>query len=373
VYCKRRVSERQAMKVLYITPVPYEGAGARFRIYQYLPYLSGEGVRYSVSPFLFSSFFKIVYKKGNTITKILFFVLSFLRRLFDLIRALKYDVVVIYRESFPYGPPIFEWFIKKMGKPIIYDIDDAIYLPNPNIKESVILRYLKCYSKVKDIIKLSSYVIVCNSYLKDYAEKLNPNVAIIPTPIDTDKFTPRNNALLLNNKVVIGWIGTHTTFPYLERLSNVFIRLTQKHNFVLKVVGASREWNIPGVEIINQEWTLENDIGNFQSLDIGIYPLGGSEFDLGKAGFKTLQYMSVGIPAVVSNVGMNKEIIQDGINGFLTVSEEEWIEKLSRLITDQRLRKEMGMRGRYAVEQAYSVKENAPKLLQIFRNIYKKN
>jgi len=66
----------------------------------------------------------------------------------------------------------------------------------------------------------------------------------------------------------------------------------------------------------------------------------------------------------------NKEIVKDGINGFLASSKKEWVEKLSLLIDNPALRKRMGLAGRQTVEGKFSVKANAPKYLDIINKVY---
>src|SRR3989338_5005971 len=131
---------RKKLKILYITPVPLEGAGCRFRIYQYLPYLEKEGIRVKVSPFLFSRFFNVAYKKGMFLRKCFFFLFSCLKRLLDVFNALGSDAIVIYRESFPFGPPVFETLIHFLGKKVIFDFDDAIFLRDASDVNKMLLR-----------------------------------------------------------------------------------------------------------------------------------------------------------------------------------------------------------------------------------------
>ena len=111
----------------------------------------------------------------------------------------------------------------------------------------------------------------------------------------------------------------------------------------------------------------------FQSFDIGVYPLPKDEWVLGKTGFKTIQYMSVGVPAVVSDIGANKIIIEDGINGFLAQTQDEWVEKLANLIEDSALRMRISLAGRRKVEEKYSLKVSAPKFLEIMQRVYNEN
>jgi glycosyltransferase involved in cell wall biosynthesis len=359
------------MKVLFIVPYPTEGPSNRYRVEQYLPYLKQKGVKYSLRPFISSGFFKILYKKGNQTKKILYFLFSSARRFADLIDAAKYDIIFVHIESFPFGPPILEWIFSKFNKPIIYDFEDAVYLPNFR-DVNKFMNYLRYPNKFYQILHLSAHVIVCNRYMRDYVYPYNSNVTVIPTSIDTEKFKLKNFNFN-NDRPVIGWIGSHTTLYYLKPLIKVFTALAKRYDFYLKIISAGEDFRMQGVNVINEKWTLEKDVENFQGLDIGIYPLTDDERTRAKTPFKTIQYMSVGVPVVASKVGGNKEIIQDGINGFLVTSDDEWIDKLSILIKNPDLRIKLGMAGRKTVEERYSINVNAPRFIEILKKVYKDN
>jgi len=354
-------------KILFITPYPIEGPSSRYRVEQYIPYLEKNDIRCCVRSFVSSAFYRILYKNGCYIRKILFFLWSTIRRFYDIFLAIQSDIVFVHLEAFPFGPPFFEFIISKIfRKKLIYDLDDAIYLGITS-SANIFIRRLKYPSKVKKIIRLSRYVITCNEYLESYANRYNKNVMVLHTVVDTEKFIPaftKNNAIL-----TIGWIGSHSTVPYIEGLRNVFFKLGQRYKIYLKLIGAGKDIKIDGVEVINVEWSLKDEIKELQSLDIGVYPLPDNEWVLGKTGFKTIQYMSVGVPCVVSDIGANRIIVQDGVNGFLAKDENEWVEKLSFLIEDAELRKHIGLQGRRTVEEKFSLKVNAPRFLEVIKKV----
>lgn len=355
------------MKILFIQPYPTEGASARYRVEQYVPYLENNGIKCVIRPFISAKFYKILYKKGLYFKKILYFIQSSIQRFSDIVLAIRSDLIFIHLEAFPLGPPFLEYiFAKVLHKKIIYDLDDAIYMGNTSSANNF-LKYLKCPSKIKKIIKISSHVIACNEYLASYAEKYNNNVTVIHTSVDTEKFKPVNREKKEN--IVIGWMGSHSTAKYLSELKDVFFKLGAKYKFTVKIIGAGEgyDFEIPGVNVVKLDWSLKDEIAQFQSFDVGVYPLPENEWTKGKTGFKTIQYMSVGIPCVVSDVGANKDIIEDGVNGYLVRTEEEWIEKLSKLIKDPSLRREIGIAGRKTVEQKFSVKTNALMYIKIIK------
>jgi len=169
--------------------------------------------------------------------------------------------------------------------------------------------------------------------------------------------------------VTIGWVGSHSTDPYLDRLLPVFEKLGRMHRFRLKIIGAGREFKVPGVEVLNVPWSLEREVLDLADLNIGIYPLPDTIWTRGKTGFKPIQYMAMGIPAVCSPVGGVREFIKHGENGLLAVTEDDWIEQLSMLIRDDRLRQSIGDNGRKTVEEWYCVQKQAPRVRAILEGV----
>jgi glycosyltransferase involved in cell wall biosynthesis len=166
--------------------------------------------------------------------------------------------------------------------------------------------------------------------------------------------------------VTLGWIGSHSSAPYLRLLDSVLPRLASRYDLRLKVVGG--EYHCAHARVSTHEWRLDREAADLHSFDIGLMPMPDNPWTQGKCAFKALQYMAVGIPVICSPVGMNSEVVQDGVNGFLADSEAEWIEKVSLLIENPGLREAMGRRGRAAVEERYSVKVNFQKFLRVLED-----
>ncbi|MFH1507286.1 MAG: glycosyltransferase family 4 protein, partial [Candidatus Omnitrophota bacterium] len=319
------------MKILFFSPYPREGPSNRFRVEQYLPYLKAEGIRYSFRPFFNSYSYKILYKKGFLLAKFFFFTIFSFRRMFDVFCSSGYDLVFIHREVFPLGS-FMESLLKVFSRKIVYDFDDAIFLPNVSDSNRLV-ESLKDVTKTEKIIKISNRIIAGNIFLRDYAIRFNNNVSILPTCIDTDKYRPVEEKKP-GDSVVVGWIGSVTTLRYLDILSDVFLKLLEKYSGLkIMIVGGKRN-RINSPRIVFKEWRLESEISDLQSFDIGIMPLDNDEWAKGKCAFKVIEYMAVGIPVVASAIGMNSEVIQDGINGFLASTQDEWFKKISLLIDD---------------------------------------
>ena len=359
------MNDHDRIKVLALSPIPEEGAGCRFRVSQFIPYLRGAGIDVTVSPFYSTRFFRLVYQPGHTARKIVMFIGLVWRRVLELFSVRNYDLVLLYREAIPIGPPIIERFIHWLGVPIVHDFDDAIFMTSVSDANRW-LAFLKNPGRVATVLRLSRRATVGNEFLAQYARRHNPAVTVIPTVVDTDRFVPRAEAGP-RAVPVVGWIGSPTTFQYLLTIGDVLREVAARHDFILRVSGAGRAVSIPGVRVEEAPWSLDEEVRLFNGLDIGVYPLTDDDWARGKCGFKAIQCMACGVPVVAAAVGVNREIIMDGVNGFLASTREEWVDKLTRLITDADLRARMAIAGRKTIEQRYSLQVAAPRLAAALR------
>ncbi|OGX40536.1 MAG: hypothetical protein A3C53_08910 [Omnitrophica WOR_2 bacterium RIFCSPHIGHO2_02_FULL_68_15] len=356
------------IRVLAFTPIPEEGAGARFRLYQYIPALEASGFKVTVQPFFTDHFFRIIYRTGLGGLKIKFFIKQTLARMQQLLHRTEYDVFLVYREAFPIGPPLIEFVLSRTGgRPLIYDFDDAIYLPNASDVNQFI-GVLKYPQKVPAIIRTSTHVIAGNPNLADYARMHNEWVSMIPTCVDTTRFAPLPQHRGAGRSLLrVGWIGSHSTVKYLRSLLPVLTQVARQHPFLLYVVGSPTPLRADGLTIVQAPWELVREIADFQSCDIGVYPMWNDVWAQGKCGFKAIQFMACGVPVVASAVGVNREIIQDGVNGFLAETHDEWTRKLIRLLSDRELCQQFAEAGRRTVEERYALAVNAPKMIAVLR------
>lgn len=301
--------------------------------------------------------------------KFLILLKSILIRYRDLRRIKNYDLVFIYREAVMFGSIWFEKKFKKAGAKIILDFDDAIWLMD--ISESnKNLKWLKKPEKTADIVRISDMVFVGNSFLQAYALNFNKNVRVVPTTIDLKNFTKSTDYKSNKKQVCIGWTGSSTTLKHFETIIPVLKQLEEKYADKIKIKLIS-DVNIDckAINIDFCRWNKETEVHDLCELDIGIMPLPDDEWSKGKCGFKGLQYMSLEIPAVMSAVGVNTEIISDEVNGFLVRNEIEWIEKLSRLIDSEELRIRLGKSGRKTVEERFSFESQKQKYLDYFNEL----
>jgi glycosyltransferase involved in cell wall biosynthesis len=357
------------MRLLALSPVPAEGAGCRFRVLQYVPALERAGFSVTVAPFFDAAFFDLVYRPRHYAQKLRAFIRQSAERLRLLTTRDRYDAFFVYREAYPFGPALFEALLShSAGRPLIYDFDDAIFLSNTS-EANRFAAALKYPRKVASIIRRSALVLAGNEYLAGYARGHNRNVAVLPTCVDTTVFAPRTTPAPADATPVIGWIGTPSTAQYLKSLAAPLRRLAATDPFVLRLSGSVEPILIDGVTTVDEPWRVDREVSLFNTCDIGVYPLTDDEWARGKCGFKAIQFMACGVPVVAAAVGVNREIIRDGVNGFLASSDEEWTAKLKRLVADADLRRRIGEAGRRTIEERYSLAVNAPRLASLLSEV----
>ncbi len=356
-------------KILFITTHrPNRSPSQRFRFEQYLTHIKSEGWDYDFSYLISEKADSIFYQKGHFFQKLLIILKAFFIRWGNVINASKYDIIFIQREAFITGTTFFEKRFGKSKAKIIYDFDDSIWLSNVSDANKN-WNWLKNPNKTKEIIAVADIIFAGNQYLADYAQQVNTNVTIIPTTIDTNEYKKYSQE---NSKVCIGWSGSITTIQHFEYALPFLKALKSKYKdqIEIKVIGdknyTNKELGITGIG-----WDKKDEVKELSSFDIGIMPLPNDEWSSGKCGLKGLQYMALEIPTVMSPVGVNTEIIQDGVNGFLANNQEEWIEKISNLIESVDLRRKIGKLGRESVLTHYSVEANKKSYITSFNQLIK--
>lgn len=357
------------MKVLVLAPFMYDTApGQRFRIEQWAKHLEKKEFEFKYVPFVDEQLQRILYKPGQFGRKVILIMKALARRVRLVLEVKKYDVVFLFREAALIGPAVIESRIARQGVPLVFDFDDAIWVPYISPANRY-LSYLKFFNKTADICRLSTHITVGNRHLATYARQYNSNVTVIPTTIDTEIYMIREFRRAENGTVVkVGWTGSYSTVQHLDTLRMALRELRRQQDYRLMVIGTPN-YRLESVETASYQWQAESEVRDLQQFDIGIMPLPDDEWSRGKCGLKLLQCMGVGVPTVGSPVGVNTEIIRDGVNGFIAATDQEWIEKLSLLIQRPDLRQEIGIAGRQTVEQYYSARNWAPRVGQVFKSI----
>jgi glycosyltransferase involved in cell wall biosynthesis len=270
--------------------------------------------------------------------------------------------VYIEYELLPFFPGVFELLLLKRRCRVILDYDDAIFHNYDNSKIGV--KKLIYKKKISRLMRSASCVIAGNQYIADYARAAgSERVYVLPTVLDLGKYDSAESGVV-REKFTIGWIGTPMTVKYLEILRGVLSALYFKDQVRLTLIGC-RQFDIPGIEVQTVTWSEETEAQMIRNFDVGVMPLFDGPWERGKCGLKLLQYMACSVPVIASPVGVNVTIVEHGITGFLAHSRREWVEALTVLYEQDKLRLEMGREARYHVSANFDIRSNASILNQI--------
>ena len=355
------------MKVLAWVPYPLGIApGQRYRIEQWAPYLRDLGIEVTFQPFATPALNRALYQRGRWRAKMAGMVSGLGRRFAEALRANRYDAVFLQREASLLGPAWSERLLHARQPAIVYDFDDAIYLPYVSPTNRY-LSYLKFPWKTRALCRMASAVTAGNVHLAEYASRYNGHVSVVPSTVSMREYQPRPTPAA-ESVPVVGWTGSHSSVPYLSVVRGALQELRRRRRFRVLVIGVER-FEIPGVDVECRPWSAESEVRDLWDMDVGIMPLPDEPWARGKCGMKAIQYMGIGIPAVVSPVGANREIVEDGVTGFHAASEAAWTDRLELLLGDGSLRQRMGKAARESVRTSYSAEAQAPRLAEILRQV----
>jgi glycosyltransferase involved in cell wall biosynthesis len=355
-------------KILFITAHRKDRApNQRFRFEQYFEYLAANGFQCELSPLITAEDDKVFYQPGHYFSKLTIGLKAWLKRWRDTRRMNRYNIVFIAREAFMTGSIFFEKRFRASRAKLVYDFDDAIWIDVVS-QNNKALAWLKDARKTSKIIALADLVFAGNQFLADYAAQFNQNIAIVPTTIDTEQYRP--NYSIEKKYVTVGWSGSVSTVEHFTHALPALTRLKETYGdrLRIKVIGDGNYRN-ESLDITGIPWQHATELQDLQEIDIGIMPLPDNEWTWGKCGLKGLQYMALRIPTVMSPVGVNKDIIQDGVNGYLASTTEEWVAKISGLIDEPLRRLQIGEAGRETVVKKYSVESQQQRYLHYFQSL----
>ncbi len=320
------------MKVLFLVK-SLESASTRYRVLQYLPYLRKSGIE------------PTVHESPPSAEGWGLFLSD----------ARSADLVLVQRKRLPLYALLW---LRYLRKPLIYDIDDAVMFRDSRSGNP---RSMMRAARFRRMARASRLVIAGNSFLKGQAEPYARRVEVLPTPIDAERYRQKEYRQAAG--VNIGWIGERKTLPYLADRREVWEALGRKYPNVTLTIISNEFFQGDEIRVVPRVWSQEREIEDLMSLDIGVMPLTDDPWSRGKCGFKILQYFGVGVPAVCSPVGANRDIVEDGACGFFAEEATEWVEKLSLLIENAGLRTRMGQEGRRRVLKRFTVQRTAPLLV----------
>ena len=359
------------MRALFLTQYGILAASSRTRVFKYLPYLEQGGVEcrvLTVLPDRGISGSQILVTR-NSWRKLRYYLWATWRTLTCGLLlwwlAPRYHLLFIQKVILP--APV-RWLLKHRRRPLLFDFDDAIF--TTEVRQQ---HWLAAWKQRRNagglpaMLELADRAIVENEYTGAFAARYGP-VTTITGPIDTQEHSPTGRPQNVD-QLVLGWIGSATTVPYLDMIKGPLQRLGRRFTHLrLRLIGAAAV-DIKGLPVETKSWCLEEEVADLQGFDIGLMPIPDDPWTRGKGGYKLLQYMAVGLPVVTSPVGVNRQIVRDGHNGFWARDPAEWEDRLARLIVDPELRATMGQRGREIVETEYALDHSSRLLLQVMEQL----
>lgn len=351
------------MKVLALATLPTLGASNRLRVEQYAGALREHGIELTVSPFFDPAAYGSLFVPGATARKAAAVLRGVVRRIRDLRRVGDHDLVLIHRESAPIGAPFFERILARRRRPYVFDFDDAIFL-GPIHPANRRWAFLRHPSRLDHAVRWATEVIAGNDYLAGWARQRNERVTVIPTPVDVARHRLRG-AHRNDGALVIGWVGSSTTAPYLRILDAPLAAIARRRNVTVRVIGG--EYAHPDVRVETERYDLDREPARIGTFDIGVLPEPDDEWTKGKGAFKALLYMATGVPVVASRVGVNPHVIRDGEAGYCVDDDAGWVARLEELAADPSLRDRLGRGGRARVERDFSIEAQAPRLAEVLR------
>jgi glycosyltransferase involved in cell wall biosynthesis len=322
----------------------WQTPSSRFRVLQYVPHLRGAGHVCHVAaarPAKYEHYAAIGWRASGALRRV--------NRAVDVLRASagRYDAVLVERELFDDDQSWGERLLRRVARRLVLDVDDAVFLLHPR--------------KFERIAPWFDQIVAGNGALAAWLHARNPATTVIPTCVDLSLYPPAAEAR--GDVPVVGWMGTRSNLRHLKLLAEPLRALAAERRFELRLVtnaGVTAEelrqaTGLHGVDVRLAVWSAAGEVDDLRCFDIGLMPLVNDDWSRYKCGLKAIQYLAVGVPAVVSPVGVNRDIVLDGVCGYWADGPGEWSERLGRLLDDRTLRARLGAAGREHVERNYSL------------------
>ena len=346
------------MRVVLLAQGPPEVASSRTRVFAFVPSLHQAGIQTDVLVWN-SRDYVAQTRRGRVSAR------GHVRRLAHNLRAARSllrlaegsDAVLIQKVVLP------AWYlrlVRRRTRRLVFDYDDALYALAPGDERgarAVIRR--RRLRRVTACLAASDLVVLENEANRAFAERHGATTLTITGPIDTERYRPPSSRPR-DDRVVLGWIGSPSTTGYLKLVEGAVAALARAGRpIVVHLIGAA-PWTVPGVSVRHVPWTLDGEVDALATFDVGLMPLTDDPWSRGKGGYKILQYMAMGVPTVASPVGINAELVRDGITGLLATSEDGWRRALDVLVADAAARRRMGAAARVEAVTRYSLGYYAP-------------
>ncbi len=367
----RQTQGRKSILVLCPYPIG-EAAGQRLKFEQYYDDWRSLGWEVTAAPFMTLDLWRHAFDRGHHWRKLVGVARGYGRRVANLLRLRRYDLVYCFMYATPIGSSAFERVVRRLARKLVFDVEDNVIgdlAPGLDDHPNRLSRLLRGKGKAAYLIRTADHVITSSPMLNDRCKALNEQhrATYISSSVDATRFVP-SGRYECRGKPVIGWTGTFSSRPYLDLLRPVFERLARTRAFKLRVIG-NFDYEFPGIDLEVIRWTAEHEVRDLQGIDIGLYPLPDDDWVIGKSGLKAITYMAMGIPCVASAVGTTPMIIRDGHNGLLARTDQEWVDALTALLDDGELRRRLGSQARADAVANYSTKAVAADYRRVLESV----
>ncbi|HTM19506.1 MAG TPA: glycosyltransferase family 4 protein [Kofleriaceae bacterium] len=363
------------MRVLVVTLFTRTSGSSRVMAFQFLPLLREQGVDTDVITVYPDEFFNVqmgLVPTGRLAKQLNFgayLVRGMVMRVRAALAARRYDAVYVQRDAFP--RTLLR--LLKAGNPnLVYEFEDTFADTNPFLEERGLLYRALLHWQLRlyrNMVAEARHVIAVNQEVAAEAATVNPNVTVMCEPLDLSRYRdlPPRPA---TDQLVIGWIGSPSTTRFLHPVAAPLRRLCERYpNLVVRLVGAAADLELPGVRLDRRAWSVDTEIADLVSFDIGICPLHEDPFYQKHLSHKMIQYMAVGIPIVAQRCAVNASVVTDGVNGFLCDGDDEWTARLAQLLGDGDLRRRLGSGSHAIAEERFALDKQATILGDILRAV----
>ena len=324
-------------------------ASARFRVHQYREPLLRHGIDLRVFPARFGA-----YPPASQPLRPWWLAATLAQRVPAVIRSHYHDVTLVQREMVATLSTLERW----TGRPRVFDVDDALWLRQRG-------------SGVRRIARRCDAVICGNAFLADYFSQFHSDVHVIPTAVDTQRFSPAATDSE-TSAPVIGWTGGSSNYNELYDIEDALADVLAARPEVRLRVLSDRPPSfkrIPEPQSDFVRWSPEVEVDTIRSFTVGVMPLPDTDWSRGKCGYKALLYMSCAVPVVISAIGMNQEVLALGDVGYGVHSRESWRSALLAILGDETKARSMGRNGRRVVQESYSIEALAPRLAGVLSGL----
>ncbi len=359
------MTNRKTLSVLFLTRYPEEGASSRYRVFQYIPHLEKGGIACTVQSFMDSEMYRLSLSEGGTPRKIMLTLKAVYRRLRMLARFRQFDVIYMQRELLPFGPPLLERFLKRMGVPLAFDYDDALFIKKPS-RYNPIATFFRSPGKTRQMFRLVDRTVAGNDWLRDSAEKEGGKAVTVEVAEDSSRYvSAREKFAERAGPVTIGWLGSPSTVKYMAEIEPQLRAVAASHPDIRWEMMGSGEFAMDGVPWVTEDWSLAAEKAALARYDIGLMPLPKQEWSRGKSGGKARTYMAAAVVPVVQSIGYNRELIRHGETGFLCDEDADWTDTLGKLITDAKLRQRVAVAAQEDVAERFAPERKAAEIASV--------